>query len=197
MLITVEGIDGSGKTTVVNTLEEAYPEFVFTKEPTKSWYGDAVRRSINDDTADPLAELFLYTADHAAHLSETVIPALENGEIVVSDRFNDSRYAYQSAALADRFTDPFEFVRMIHQPWTLTPTRTIYLDIDPVVGAERSGSSNKFEQANFLSRVQEAYERLLQREPQRFVRIDAMESKQDVTDAVRDAVTEVVPSEQS
>ena len=64
MLITLEGIDGSGKTTVAEALQDSLPEAetVFTREPTDSWYGEAVARSIGDDEADPVAELFLYTA---------------------------------------------------------------------------------------------------------------------------------------
>ena len=56
MLITLEGIDGSGKTTVWEALSDRYPEAVFTHEPTDTWYGDAVNRAIDDDDADPLAE---------------------------------------------------------------------------------------------------------------------------------------------
>ena len=79
MLITLEGIDGSGKSSVWQALSEAHPEATFTREPTDSWYGDAVRRSIGAPDADPLAELFLYTADHADHLARTVRPALVVG----------------------------------------------------------------------------------------------------------------------
>ena len=89
MLITLEGIDGGGKTTVLEALERALPadRTVFTREPTDSWYGEAVNRSISADDADPLAELFLYTADHADHLSRVVRPALDRGKVVVSDRY--------------------------------------------------------------------------------------------------------------
>jgi len=98
MLVTLEGLDGSGKTTVWEALRERYPEATFTREPTDdSWYGEAVYRSIEDDDADPLAELFLYTADHADHLSRVIEPALERGDLVVSDRYSDSRFAYQGA----------------------------------------------------------------------------------------------------
>ena len=93
MLITLEGIDGSGKTTVAEALQDTLPEAMFTREPTDSWYGEAVERSIRDDGADPLAELFLYAADHADHLSRVVRPALDSGKLVVSDRYSDSRYA--------------------------------------------------------------------------------------------------------
>src|SRR6056297_2991479 len=101
MLVTLEGLDGSGKTTVWERLRaDDAVDATFTREPTDSWYGESVQRSIDDDDADSLAELFLYTADHAAHPADTVRPALEAGELVVSDRYSDSRYAYQGATLA-------------------------------------------------------------------------------------------------
>lgn len=174
MLLTLEGIDGSGKTTCMEALEESQllGGATFTREPTTSWYGEAVRRSVADETADSLAELFLYTADHAAHLVRTVRPALERGEVVVSDRYSDSRYAYQGATLADRFDDPVAFVRDVHQPWTRPPDVTIYIDVDPETGARRSGTTNKFETASYLASVRDNYERLIDEEPNRFVRID-------------------------
>ena len=117
VLVTLEGLDGSGKTSCIGALKASpsIPTATYTREPTHTWYGEAVRRSLNDDDADPLAELFLYTADHAAHLADVIGPALDRGELVVSDRYSDSRYAYQGATLADRFvrvdaTEPEETV---------------------------------------------------------------------------------------
>ncbi len=175
MLVTLEGLDGSGKSTCIEALKTAefLPETTFTREPTNSWYGDAVNRSINDDDADSLAELFLYTADHADHLSRVVYPALERGELVISDRYSDSRYAYQGATLADRFDDALAFVRSVHEPWTRPPDVTIYLDIDPETGATRSGATNKFETASYLETVRDNYEQLIDAERERFVRVDA------------------------
>lgn len=191
MLVTLEGLDGSGKTTCIDALREsaAIPsDTTFTREPTHSWYGEAVRRSLGDDDADSLAELFLYTADHAAHLSDTILPALERSELVVSDRYSDSRYAYQGATLADRFDDPVEFIREIHQPWTRPPDVTIYFDLDPETAAERTGKANKFERVEHLRRVRANYERLIEEERDRFVRIDADRP----AEAVHDDVMEVV-----
>jgi dTMP kinase len=188
MLITLEGLDGSGKTTCRSALESAFPAITFTREPTESWYGDAVRQSINDDDADSLAELFLYTADHAAHVTETIEPALDRGDTVVSDRYSDSRYAYQGATLDDRFEDAMAYIRSIHEPWTRPPDRTIYLDIDPQTAAERSGATNKFETAQALEPVRDNYERLLAAEPNRFVRIDATQPEADLRTAVIETV---------
>ena len=188
MLITLEGIDGGGKTTVAEALQDAHPEAVFTREPTDSWYGEAVARSIADPDADPLAELFLYTADHAAHLSNTVRPALDAGEVVIADRYSDSRYAYQGAALDGVVKRPMEYVRGVHQPWTHAPDATIYLDLDPEQGAARSGATNKFEQVEYLDRVRTNYEQLLAYEPDRFVRIDASQSPETVIGAAEAAI---------
>ncbi|OLZ41763.1 dTMP kinase [Natrinema saccharevitans] len=193
MLVTLEGLDGSGKTTLVEALRERYPDATFTREPTDdSWYGEAVYRSIEDDDADPLAELFLYTADHAAHLSRVVRPALEAGDLVISDRYSDSRFAYQGATLANApaydLADPLEYVVDLHRPFSTEPDLTIYLDLDPETAAERAGTTNKFEHAAYLESVRDNYERLLERDPDRFVRVDATRSPDAVLEAVVDAL---------
>lgn len=192
MLITLEGIDGSGKTSAWEALQAAElgVETTFTREPTDSWYGEAVARSIGDDDADSLAELFLYTADHADHLSSVVRPALEAGDVVVSDRYSDSRYAYQGATLEghSQIDDPLSFVQRIHEPWTQSPDLTLYLDVDSEVGARRAGATNKFEQAEYLRTVAENYERLIEADPGRFVRIDAEQSQADVRRTVVETV---------
>ncbi|SEA06748.1 dTMP kinase [Haloplanus vescus] len=189
MLLTLEGLDGSGKTTAWRALRDRYPSAVFTREPTDSWYGDAVYRSIDDDNADPLAELFLYTADHADHLSRVVRPALDEGSLVVSDRYSDSRIAYQAATLADSpLADPFEYVRDLHAPFSRSPDATLFFDVDPETAAERSGETNKFERADYLRDVRAQYERLIDADPERFVRIDATQTRETVLDDVFAAV---------
>jgi dTMP kinase len=188
MLLTLEGLDGSGKTTVWRALRDRYPSAVFTCEPTDSWYGEAVSRSIADDDADPLAELFLYTADHADHLSRVVRPALADGSFVVSDRYSDSRVAYQAATLVDHLDDPFGYVRSVHEPFSRPPDATLYLDVDPETAAERSGGTNKFEHADYLRSVRENYERLISADPERFVRIDATQSEAAVVEEALAAV---------
>jgi dTMP kinase len=174
MLVTLEGIDGSGKTTVWEALRDARGEgYTFTREPTDSWYGEAVQRSLAADDADPLAELFLYTADHADHLSRLVKPALAAGDVVVSDRYSDSRYAYQGAALEDQVPRAMEYVRGIHQPWTRPPDLTLYFDVDPETGAARAGATNKFEQVEF-------------------VRIDATQSPEEVLENAEEVIDRVL-----
>jgi dTMP kinase len=193
MLITLEGLDGSGKTTAWEALRDVYPDAVFTREPTASWYGDAVYRSMADEDADPLAELFLFTADHADHLSRVVRPALEAGELVVSDRYSDSRFAYQAATLAETdLTRPLEYVRGIHAAFSRPPDATVYLDVDPETAAARAGATNKFERAEYLAKVRENYESLIDSTPERFVRIDATEPPEDVVEMVERSVERLV-----
>ncbi|MFB6250217.1 MAG: dTMP kinase [Halobellus sp.] len=192
MLVTLEGLDGSGKTSAWEALREEFPEAVFTCEPTESWYGESVARSMGDDDANPLAELFLFTADHADHLSRVVRPALADGSLVVSDRYSDSRFAYQAASLADSYLaggrDPLEYVREIHAAFSHPPDLTIYLDVDPETAAERAGATNKFERVAHLERVSENYERLIDAEPERFARVDAAQPLPDVISAVTEHV---------
>ncbi|WP_207591152.1 dTMP kinase [Halomontanus rarus] len=195
MLVTLEGLDGSGKTTVWEALHDVYSDAVFTREPTNSWYGDAVYRSIGDDDADPLAELFLYTADHADHLSRVIEPAIERGDLVVSDRYAHSRYAYQGATLEGVIDRPMEYVRGVHQPFTIEPDLTIYLDLDPETAAARAGATNKFERAEYLESVRSNYKRLLRAEPERFVQVDASQSPEAVLERVETVLAEVVGDE--
>ena len=190
MLVTLEGLDGCGKTTAWRSLKEHYPQAVFTKEPTDSWYGDAVRQSVDDPTADAVAELFLYCADHAAHISETIEPSLAAGQLVISDRYIDSRMAYQGATLADRIDYSVGYVRTVHDPFTIMPDLTIYLDIDVPTAVDRSGGESKFEHEAFLADVKDAYERLIEEEPERFVVIDATADATAVAEEVEAAIAE-------
>ena len=195
MLITLEGIDGSGKTTVWEALQDVYPDATFTREPTDSWYGEAVGRSMADADADPLAELFLYTADHANHLSETVRPALADGDLVISDRYSDSRFAYQGATLARADAGvqrPLEYVRGIHAAFSRPPDATIYLDLDPETAAERAGRTDKFERDGYLAAVRDNYERLIDADPGRFHRVDATRSPEDVIARVESLVADLI-----
>ncbi len=174
-LITLEGIDGTGKSSIAKRLKTTFPDAVFTMEPTRSWIGKAVKKSIESE-ADPLAELFLFVADHAEHISKVIRPALDNGKIVISDRYSDSRYAYQGATLSHIFDDAMGWVESIHKGWTIVPDLTILFTIDPAIAVTRCGirgNHTKFEKIGFLKTVQGNFLKLAKREPQRFVVIDA------------------------
>ena len=195
MLITLEGLDGSGKTTVWEALQDVYPDATFTCEPTDSWYGEAVSRSMADPEADALAEMFLYTADHANHLSETVRPALADGGLVISDRYSDSRFAYQGATIERSNAEvqrPLEYVRGVHSAFSRPPDATIYLDLDPQTAAERAGRTDKFERDGYLTAVRDNYERLIDADPGRFYRVDAARAPEDVIARVEEIVADLV-----
>lgn len=198
-LITLEGIDGSGKSTVAKKLQENHEirvfEPVFTREPTRDTLtGNAVEKAIQSDT-DQLAELFLFTADHAEHLSKLVKPALEKGRTVISDRYSDSRYAYQGVTLKNRIENPLEWVRGLHRGWTVVPDLTILFDIDPEIAVERCGKrgeQTKFEQIEFLRGVREIFLKLAAEEPERFIVVDASCSPENVEKTVVQKIIEFV-----
>lgn len=177
-LITLEGIDGSGKSTMVKLLKQQYedvPDVIFTREPTSGWIGEAVHRAITSDT-DPLAELFLFLADHADHLKRTIRPALEMNKIVISDRYSDSRIAYQGATLNGIIENPLQWVIGLHTGWTIIPDLSILFDISPEVAVARVGNRShqtKFEKISFLEKVRSNYHELVKMEPGRFLVINA------------------------
>jgi len=191
-LITLEGIDGTGKSSIARMLRNKFPDAVFTREPTHSWIGNAVKRSIESDT-DPLAELFLFVADHAEHIATVVKPALNVGKNVFSDRYSDSRYAYQGATLSNIFEDAMGFVQGVHRGWTVVPDLTILFTIDPMIAVTRCGGrgeKTKFEKIEFLKTVQGNLLKLAENEPERFVIIDAQQELSKVEKDVELAVNE-------
>lgn len=182
-LVTFEGIDGSGKSTMLSRLQLRdakkqlfLRETVFTREPTRETLtGNAVYAAI-EQSVDPMAELFLFMADHAAHLGQTVRPAICAGKLVISDRYSDSRCAYQGATLKETIPNAFEFVRKIHEPWTIKPDLTFFFDITPEISCKRCqdrGAQTKFERVDFLNEVRNNFKRLANEEPNRFVTLDA------------------------
>ncbi|HOT02989.1 MAG TPA: dTMP kinase [Methanolinea sp.] len=177
VLITLEGIDGSGKSTLFASLQCALSDLspVFTREPGATWIGDQVRRAIAEEV-DPVAEALLFAADHAAHLDTVIRPALAQGRMVISDRYTDSRYAYQWATLEGVLPDPLTWLRQVHDGWTISPDHTLLLVLPVEVALSRKkegGKREHFEEAALLARVQENYLRLAGEEPSRFVVVDA------------------------
>ncbi len=192
-LITLEGIDGSGKSTITGRLNSnpEFSNFVFTREPTTGWIGEAVNHAIHSDT-DDLAELLLFTADHAEHISKLILPSLESGRNVISDRYSGSRYAYQAVTLKGRFPEPMKWIQDIHKGWTIDPDMTVLFDIDPQVAVERCGnrgSQTKFEKIGFLEQVRSNYLNLADANPERFVVIDSNRPVNNVEKDVLDSIS--------
>lgn len=182
MLVTVEGIDGSGKSTLVKGLAAALADLdpVITREPGATWVGDAVRRSIAEND-DPMTECLLFIADHAAHLRHVIRPALAAGRVVVSDRYSDSRYAYQAVTLKELLPDPLGWLQAVHAPFTVVPDLT-FLCVLPVEEAVNRLKEKRehFEEVSVLEEVQKNFLALAEAEPERFVLVDAMLPAEEV-----------------
>jgi dTMP kinase len=174
LLVTFEGIEGSGKSTQIELArgyaeEEGYPCLV-TKEPGGTPLGEEIRNFLldrGDLSIDPLAELFLIEADRAQHVAEVIRPALEEGRLILCDRYTDATIAYQGYARGLDIT----VISQMNQWATggLTPQCTIVLDCPVEVGMARAKGVDRFEREDkkFHERVREGYLRIVREEPQR------------------------------
>jgi dTMP kinase len=175
-LITVEGLDGAGKTTLVRGLAEAMPGAVVLREPGGVELSERIRALVKDPavTVGGRAEALLFAAARAQLVEERLRPLLEEGRTVILDRFVDSSLAYQGAGRGLGI----EWVRAIND-LGIVPDRTLLLRIDPAVGRERltgrGEAQDRLEQAGaeFFSAVADAYDALAAAEPERFVVLDA------------------------
>jgi len=192
MLITLEGIDGSGKSTLHASLKDLLADLdpLMTREPGATWVGDQVRRAIKEQT-DPITEATLFVADHAAHLAKVVRPALAEGRLVISDRYSDSRYAYQSVTLQGIVPELEKWLRAMHNGWTIVPDKTFLcvLPIDEALTRLKPDNEREhFEKRETLEKVQNNYLSYAKAEPSRFVIVDAMLSPEIVARFVADAI---------
>ena len=191
LLITVEGGEGSGKTTQASALakhlEERGHSVCLTREPGGTALGQAVLRLLRESegglTMTPLSELLLFEADRAQHVSGVIRPALASSKIVVCDRFSDSSLAYQGYGRGLGL----ELIRRLNDEATggLMPHLTLLLDIPPDVGLAREGAQIDVtgrESPAFHERVREGFLALAREEPGRFVIIDATIQEEEVAE---------------
>lgn len=195
LFITLEGGDGSGKSTqsgiLTGWLQHAGRTVVVTREPGGTDLGDELREIVLHRRGDmaPRAEALIYAADRAHHIATKVRPALQRGEIVVQDRYLDSSVAYQGAG---RVLDPGE-VRDLSL-WAaegLLPDLTVLLDLHEDEGKDRLAASRtrydrlEDEKSDFHARVRAGYLALAAAEPSRFLVLDARGSVESIAAAVR------------
>jgi dTMP kinase len=192
-LVAFEGIDGSGKSTVlarvVETLRQEGMDLVATREETATPTGDWVKRSIAERW-DPLATTFLFVADRVRH-SKEIQAWRQAGSHVLCDRYLHSTYAYQSVTLGERIGEPLAFLQALHEPWCPLPDRVLLFTCDPELAVRRiQGRPTKtpYEKSAFLGRVQEAYLALARRDGGRFTVLD---SDRHLDAVVAEAVTVV------
>jgi dTMP kinase len=204
MFITLEGSEGSGKTTAARHLGEwlrSRGETVtVTREPGGTPLGDEVRRlvlhlrDVSDDL-DPRADALLYAAARAQHTARVIRPALERGEHVVCARYLDSSLAYQGVG----YGNDLDEMRRLQQfaTYGLLPDMTVLIDVPVEVGLgrKRRGEWNRFEDTQgvaFFEKVRAAYLQLAAAEPQRFTVIDGAGTVEDTDARIRQAVEPLI-----
>jgi dTMP kinase len=196
LLISLEGPDGAGKTTQAANLaalaRKAGPEIISTREPGGTLLGDAVRSVLLDPAFTemaPLTEVFLYAAARAQLFEQVIQPALQQGSLVICDRFIDSSLAYQAYGGGV----DFDFVLNVNLAavrgrW---PDRTFILDVPPEEGLKRlSGRSDRVEQKplSFHRRVRDGFLALAQRYPERITVVNAALPSEQVRLLIREAI---------
>ena len=178
MLVTIEGIDGAGKSTLCGALAERL-DAVLLREPGGVELSERIRALVKDPglAVSPRAEALLFAAARAQLVEERVRPLLDAGRLVLLDRFVDSSLAYQGAGRALGV----EAVRAINDFGTggLTPDRTLLLRLDPAVARERAGSRGETvdrleaDGDDFFAAIARAYDALAAAEPARWRVLDA------------------------
>lgn len=183
LFVTFEGIDRSGKTTQARMLVEALgDDALAVREPGGTEVGERLRELLKDPSVSisPEAEALMFAAARAELVAQVIRPALDQGKVVVSDRFLDSSLAYQGVARGLGLDD----VEQINRFATggLMPDLTFLLSIDPARAAERAGQLDRFEDEgdSLQKAVYEAYGELAEKDPARWQIIDADRSSSEV-----------------
>lgn len=186
--VTLEGLDGSGKSTVLDAITDEYSNTVVTSEPSDREYGKLVRRNLSVPDSDPLLDFYLFMADRVDHVKKLIEPADQQGNLVVSDRYGDSTRAYQPVALSSEagpFGSMWEakvFIEETMDPWDYEPDLTLYIDISVDTAIERADGDEKYEHRAFLEKVKDNYDALADH-TDRIVRIDGEQSQEEVAAA--------------
>lgn len=192
ILITLEGVEGSGKSTLIHFikefLENSEKKVVMTREPGGIDIAEQIRSVILDKTNTNMegrTEALLYAAARRQHLVEKIIPALNQGNIVLCDRFIDSSLAYQGYARGLGINEVYSINQFAIG--NFMPSLTLYLDLDPQIGLNRIAKNKEreinrldLEEVNFHVKVREGYEEVLKRFPERIVRVNANQKIEDV-----------------
>tara|TARA_B100000575_G_scaffold110150_1_gene87715 strand:- start:298 stop:909 length:612 start_codon:yes stop_codon:yes gene_type:complete len=196
MFITLEGSEGSGKSTLIEHLKKYFLdnniEFIFTKEPGATKEGKELRKLLLDKTVelDPLSETFLILADRLEHVRKIIDPALIENKNVLSDRYLDSTYAYQGAGRKINKDELEKFIKPLNFP---EPDLTIYLDLPVEEGIKRAKGRDKLdrfeeEEIEFFERIRNSYLKLAQEEPHRIFTIDSTRSEAEVFESAKDCI---------
>lgn len=200
MFITIEGPEGSGKTTATNLIVEKLTkqgyQILRTREPGGTPISEQIREVIlnkENKTMDARTEVLLYAASRRQHLVEKVWPAIKEGKIVICDRYLDSSLAYQGGARGIGIDNVLN-INMFATEETY-PDLTLLFDIDPKLGLERiAKNANRevnrldLEKIEFHEAVRNSFLLLAEKYPNRFVVIDASKSLNDVVETAYKAI---------
>ena len=208
IFITIEGPDGSGKTTALQQVvprlqQEMNRKVVATREPGGSPIAEKIRSLILDPShtdMDSRTEALLYAASRRQHLIEKVLPVLESGDVIFCDRFVDSSIAYQGYARGIGE----EGIREINQFATegIEPDVTLYIDVPAEVGIQRIHANldereyNRLDQEklDFHEKVRAGYQHLAQANPERIVVVDGTMSREEVAESCYQIIKNRYPS---
>lgn len=200
--ITVEGIEGVGKSTNVVFLREAIEkrgiEVLTTREPGGTPMAERIREMLiehGDEPVPDITELLLMFASRSLHVNNVIQPALAAGTWVVCDRFTDASRAYQGGGRGFPQTDINRLAEWVHGD--LRPDLTILLDAPVATGMHRAGRRGspdriEIERADFFERVRECYLSLAEAEPERFVVVDASVDMDTVRASIASIVDRII-----
>ena len=195
LFISFEGIDGAGKSTHIEALAKAFTaqgrEVVLTREPGGTPLAEQLRDMVLHQPMDALTEALLIFAARRDHLQTVIQPALQANRVVLCDRFTDATFAYQGAGRGFDWSVLQQLEQWVqHQGDRLVqPDVTVWFELDPQIAAQRLADArvpDRFESqpSAFFEQVSQGYARRAQAEPQRFVRLDAAQSRDAVWQAL-------------
>ncbi len=196
IFISFEGIDGAGKSSHVQAVADAFAQakrqVVLTREPGGTPLAEKLRDMVLHDSMDPLSEVLLMFAARRDHLQQVIEPALARGDVVVCDRFTDATFAYQGAGRGFDLNVLRQlelWVQALPSGGLRQPDLTLWFSLDPAIAAQRLSNArvpDRFEAqpAAFFAKVHQGYLDRLQADPQRFARIDASASLEQVREQV-------------
>jgi dTMP kinase len=185
--ITLEGIDGAGKSTHIESvaaqLRRSGAEVVCTREPGGTELAEQLRTLVLHAPMDAMTEALLVFAARRDHLQRLIEPALARAATVLCDRFTDATFAYQGGGRGFDLAVLEQLERWVHG--ALQPDLTLWFDLEPALAIRRRAaarSPDRFEAQDleFFERVRAAYLQRMQADPQRFVRIDASQQREQV-----------------
>lgn len=164
-IIAIEGIDGTGKTGIVNALQDRFFEqkCIFSREPSDVGYRELIKGSIN--CGDEILLALLFAADHRYHIEQLVKPSLAQGYSIITDRYLHSHLAYQTTTLTGEIQFPEQWLSNIYnQEWILPPNLVIHLVADPKtcearIVASRGTQIDNYEKADFLAKIEQNYQK--------------------------------------